>query len=139
VPKLVRKALRRMPMLGLEVVGLAPLAWGAFEKASGRDYRRQLEKEAREFNRQRELQILARTGQMQNARAEMVLNDLVAKRHALVMKNDPGLGMMLMGLPELTRSEGVIGGRINMEAAKSVHLDDMASDPAVLGTLAALQ
>lgn len=139
VPKLLRKAVRRMPMLGLEVVGLAPLAWGAFEKASGRDYRRQLEKEAREFNRQRELQILARTGQMQNARAEMVLNDLVAKRHALVMKNDPGLGMMLMGLPELTRSEGVIGGRINMEAAKSVHLDDMASDPAVLGTLAALQ
>ena len=138
-PKLLRKALRRMPMLGLEAVGLAPLAWRAFEKASGRDFQRQLEKEAREFNRQRELQILARTGQMQNARAEMVLNDLVAKRHALVMKNDPGLGMMLMGLPELTRSEGVIGGRINMEAAKSVHLDDMASDPAVLGTLAALQ
>lgn len=138
-PKLLRKMLRRVPRLGLEAVGLAPLAYGAFEKISGRDYQRQQEMEAREYNRQRELQILARTGQLQNARAEMVLNDLVAKRHALVMKNDPGLGMMLMGLPELTRSEGVIGGRINMEAAKSVHLDDMASDPAVLGTLAALQ
>lgn len=139
VPEPLRKMLRRMPRLGLEVVGLAPLAWGAFEKISGRDYRRQLEMEAREYNRQRELQILARTGQLQNARAEMILNDLVAKRHALVMKNDPGLGMMLMGLPELTRSEGVIGGKVNMEAAKSVHLDDMASDPAVLGTLAALR
>lgn len=79
--------------------------------------------------------VLSAVRQQNLASAEARLQEMVARRHRMLEQNDPSLAYMLLGMPEMTPSEIVVGGQPSLAKASAVHKGMISADPRAMREL----